>query len=69
MIAEKADCFSADRSRVKLECYHSGGKKYIVYMDKGENGNPKGQRTRFLDTNKSRDISEWLKDKNATPFD
>ncbi len=45
------------------------GKKYIVYTDKGENGKPKGQRVRFLDTNKPKNISEWLKDKNATPFD
>ena len=66
------------------EVYHSGmgefaviernqdvpgnGKKFVISTDKEENGSPKGQRIRRWDTNKTKDIVVWLKDKNATPF-
>ena len=44
------------------------GKKYIVSTDREENGSPKGQRIRRWDTNETKEVIGWLKDKNATPF-
>ncbi|MDQ1240336.1 MAG: hypothetical protein QG663_1747 [Thermodesulfobacteriota bacterium] len=48
--------------------FPKNGRKYIISTDTAENGNPKGQKIRRWDTNKSKQIIDWLKDKNATPF-
>jgi hypothetical protein len=44
------------------------GRKFVISSDKAENGNPKGQKIRHWDTNNPKQIIDWLKDKNATPF-
>ena len=44
------------------------GRKFIISTDMADNGNPKGQKIRRWDTNKPKEIINWLKDKSATPF-
>jgi len=44
------------------------GRHFIISADKAENGTPRGQKIRHWDTNNPKQIIDWLKDKNATPF-
>lgn len=48
--------------------FPKNGGKYIISTDMAENGNPKGKKMRRWDTNKTKRIIDWLKDKSATPF-
>jgi len=48
--------------------FPKNGRKFIISTDMADNGNPKGQKIRRWDTNKPKQIIDWLKDKSATPF-
>jgi len=48
--------------------YPGKGRKYVVMTDKMADGKPAGQKTRFWDSNKPKDVASWILEKNGELF-
>ena len=48
--------------------YPGKGKKYVLSTDKIVAGKPAGQKTRFWDSNKPKDVASWILEKNGELF-
>ncbi|MDD4859477.1 MAG: hypothetical protein PHR56_04660 [Dehalococcoidales bacterium] len=49
--------------------YPTKGKKYVMSLEALDNGKPSGKRRYLWDSNKSKDLADWVMDRLGKPFE
>ncbi|MDD5127543.1 MAG: hypothetical protein PHR43_05565 [Dehalococcoidales bacterium] len=49
--------------------YPNKGKKFVMSLESLENGKPSGKRRYLWDSNKAKDLADWVMDRLGKPFE